>query len=95
MQPPLGAWNAHFPDAAQARDEAPFTGAWKKRAGVVRHGFTHFELELEVYVGVFRARPNGEGIWLARADLSGAALPTVMQKVIAHALDEGGPLFRG
>ena len=56
-------------------------------------GFTHFQLEMEVYVATFKARPNGEGAWFAQADLGSAALPTVMRKVIAHALDEGGPLF--
>jgi A/G-specific adenine glycosylase len=93
LQPPLGAWNAKFPTAGVARDQAPFTGAWKKKAGIVRHGFTHFELEMEVYVATFKARPNGEGAWFAPADFPGIALPTVMRKVIAHALDGGGPLF--
>ena len=94
LQPPLGAWNAHFPDMDEAREQAPFTGAWRRRAGVVRHGFTHFELEMEVYVATFRARPNGAGTWIAQDALSTAALPTVMRKVIDHALDEGGPLFQ-
>lgn len=94
LQPPLGPWNAHFPGTAEAREQAPFTGAWRKRSGIVRHGFTHFELEMEVYVATFRALPNGEGAWIARDALSTAALPTVMRKVIDHALDEGGPLFQ-
>jgi A/G-specific adenine glycosylase len=93
LQPPLGEWRAEFPDRETALSEAPFTGAWKKRAGLVRHGFTHFELELEVYVARFRARPNGEGLWLTSRQLETAALPTVMRKTIRHALDEGGPLF--
>jgi A/G-specific adenine glycosylase len=94
LQPPLGPWNAAFPTPADAREQAPFTGAWKKKAGVVRHGFTHFELEMEVWVAAFKARPNGEGAWFARGDLATAALPTVMRKVIEHALDAGGPLFQ-
>ena len=93
LQPPLGAWTAAFPKPAVAKEQAPFTGTWKKRSGIVRHGFTHFQLEMEVYVATFTARPNGEGTWVARGDLPGAALPTVMRKVIAHALGEGGPLF--
>jgi A/G-specific adenine glycosylase len=93
LQPPLGAWNATFPDDAAAREQAPFTGAWKKKLGVVRHGFTHFQLEMEVYVAAFKARPNGEGRWFARDELAAAALPTVMRKVIDHALDTNAPLF--
>jgi hypothetical protein len=49
---------------------------------------------MEVYVASFTARPNGEGAWFAQSELALAALPTVMRKVIDHALDEGGPLFK-
>jgi A/G-specific adenine glycosylase len=51
----------------------------------VRHVFTHFVLELEVWAARYRSRPNGEGFWLAPEKLKEAALPTVMRKVIAHA----------
>jgi A/G-specific adenine glycosylase len=94
LQPPLGEWRTEFPDRDRALNEAPFRGAWKKRPGIVRHGFTHFELELEIYAAQFRGRPNGEGFWLDSAQVETAALPTVMRKVIAHALDDAGPLFR-
>jgi A/G-specific adenine glycosylase len=93
LQPPLGAWCAEFPDRKAALAEAPFTGAWSKKPGFVRHGFTHFELEIEVYVGHFRARPNGEGRWLNSAELAASALPTVMRKLIEHALDVDAPLL--
>jgi A/G-specific adenine glycosylase len=93
LQPPLGAWRASFPDRKTALAEAPFTGAWSKKPGFVRHGFTHFELEMEVYVANFRARPNGEGRWLSREEVRHAALPTVMRKLIEHALDVDAPLL--
>ena len=86
LQPPLGPWQAEFPAPATARRDAPFAGEWRKKLGIVRHGFTHFELELEVYVAHFEGRPTGEGRWLAPQELKGAALPTVMRKVIAHAV---------
>lgn len=82
LQPPLSEWGNDFPGDA---DEAPFTGVWVKRPGVVRHGFTHFELELEVYAATFARRPNGEGRWISAADMASAALPTVMRKLIVHA----------
>jgi A/G-specific adenine glycosylase len=91
LQPPLSEWRTRFPDSDAALTQAPFRAAWRKKPGMVRHGFTHFELEMEVYVANFRARPNGEGKWLAPGELGTAALPTVMRKVIAHALDEGRP----
>jgi A/G-specific adenine glycosylase len=93
LQPPLGAWGEVFPELSVAIETAPFAGSWSKRPGFVNHGFTHFELELEVYVANFHARPNGEGMWYAPNELKGAALPTVMRKVISHARDAGGPLF--
>jgi A/G-specific adenine glycosylase len=93
LQPPLGEWRAEFPDRETAMAQAPFTGTWSKKPGFVCHGFTHFELEMEVYVGHFRARPNGEGIWLSTAEVRHAALPTVMRKLIEHALDADAPLL--
>jgi A/G-specific adenine glycosylase len=85
MQPPLGAWTEAFPSAADAIAQAPFKAKWKKRLGIVRHGFTHFELEIEVYVAEIAKRPDVEGRWVA--DLSTAALPTVMKKIVLHARD--------
>ncbi len=94
LQPPLGEWSEKFPSSKSAIEAAPFTGDWSRKPGMVRHVFTHFELEMEVYVAEFRRRPNGEGFWLARDEMKAAALPTVMRKIIDHALDEDAPLFR-
>ena len=93
LEPPLGKWSEAFPVRAEAVVEAPFMGNWVEKSGIVRHVFTHFVLELQVWVARFKSRPNGEGVWLLPQELKGAALPTVMRKVIEHALDEGGPLF--
>ncbi len=84
MQPPLGPWTEDFPSKAEAMKQAPFKADWKKRPGTVRHGFTHFELEIEVYVAEIAKRPKVEGKWTC--SLSGVALPTVMRKLIAHAV---------
>ena len=58
LEPPLGPWAEDFPSNAKARKQAPFQAAWTKRPGIVRHGFTHFELEIEVYVAVVAKRPT-------------------------------------
>jgi A/G-specific adenine glycosylase len=55
---------------------------------VVRHGFTHFDLELSVLAGEVRAGYS-KGRWVALDALGGEALPTLMKKVVAHA--RGGP----
>jgi A/G-specific adenine glycosylase len=62
--------------------------AWRRVAGVVRHVFTHFPLELSVYAADVPARtPAPPGTrWVALASLSGEALPSVMRKVVALAL---------
>ncbi len=80
MQPPLGPWTEAFPSRVAAMKQAPFKADWKKRVGVVRHGFTHFELEIEVYEATVDKHPKVEGQWVA--DLSRAALPTVMRKIV-------------
>jgi A/G-specific adenine glycosylase len=63
--------------------------AWRRRAGVVRHVFTHFPLELSVYVAELPAgTPAPSGMrWIATAEISGEALPSLMRKVVAHALE--------
>ncbi len=92
---PTTAWYAEF-DTARALSAAPaftlpYGGScavrWRRMAGVVSHVFTHFPLELVV----FAARvPNSCGApdgmwWIAPADVAGAALPSLMRKVLAHA----------
>jgi A/G-specific adenine glycosylase len=58
LQPPLGPWTESFPSSARALEQAPFAAKWKKRPGIVRHGFTHFELEVEVYVAEVGGHPR-------------------------------------
>ena len=93
LEPPLGPWEENFPSAAKAMQQAPFAAHWKKRVGLVRHGFTHFELEIEVYAAALAKRPKTAGQWVAPEKLRDVALPTVMRKIVELGLDEGGPLF--
>ena len=58
LEPPLGPWSEDFPSGAKALQQAPFEAAWRKRPGIVRHGFTHFELEVEVYAAEVAKRPT-------------------------------------
>jgi A/G-specific adenine glycosylase len=53
--------------------------------------FTHFPLELTVFVApAARATRAPQGArWVKLADLPGEALPSVMRKVLGHALEEG------
>ena len=54
----LGRGREDFPSHAKALKQAPFKAEWKKRPGIVRHGFTHFELEIEVYAALELSSPN-------------------------------------
>jgi A/G-specific adenine glycosylase len=58
LQPPLGPWGDDFPSAEEALAQAPFQAKWRKLPGIVRHGFTHFELEIEVWVVEVSSRPK-------------------------------------
>jgi A/G-specific adenine glycosylase len=95
-EPPMSPWEKDFPK--EPFDHAPLKAKYRKLPGLVRHGFTHFELELEVYRtdGVAAAKANGAGEWAPLAALADFALPSVMSKVIDHALTDrdAGPLFR-
>jgi A/G-specific adenine glycosylase len=88
---PGSEWSHDF-DPAGALRSAPHLSAkaqWRRLPGVVRHVFTHFPLELAVFdVLVPRPTPAPKGArWVKLADLPGEALPNVMRKVLAHALD--------
>ncbi len=86
MQPPLGPWAADFPSEPEALEQAPFAASWKRCPGFVRHQFTHFELEIEVYSARLARRPRTQGRWVQADALGEAALPTVMRKIIEHGL---------
>jgi A/G-specific adenine glycosylase len=82
-------------DEASALGAAPSLGAgqgvcatrWRRLPGVVTHVFTHFPLELLVFraeVPATTAAPGGMR-WIAAAEVGGAAFPSLMRKVLAHA----------
>jgi A/G-specific adenine glycosylase len=79
---PTSAWTASL-DGETGIETAPFGAGWRC-CGAVRHVFTHFELELEVY----RAETDlatPDGYWWS-PDYKAEALPTLMKKVIETAI---------
>jgi A/G-specific adenine glycosylase len=79
---PGTSWGADF----GAEADAPLDANYQKISGVVRHAFTHFELELQVYFAEGVAKRTGQWVWAPLDDLSKFALPNVMLKVLKHAL---------
>jgi A/G-specific adenine glycosylase len=82
------------------RDHAPLRAEWRAVPGLVEHTFTHFQLELAVHSAEVSAEAKlaksaepERCRWVHIRDLHSAALPSVMRKVLAHAL-EAKPLAR-
>ena len=83
LELPGTAWREAAWSDAEAVGAVPQGGNWRA-AGMVSHGFTHFELVLKVFVS--RAeRIEAEGIVVAAAAVDGAALPAVMRRCAAVA----------
>lgn len=85
MEVPSSDWTSTAIDEAAARRAAPLAVAWRALPGVVRHGFTHFVLELGVWKAKAGRAAPCEGEWVKPDALPGTALPTLMRKVLAHA----------
>lgn len=80
----LGGMRALPDDGWSARGDghgdAPLAGAWKA-GGVVRHSFTHFDLELGVAIHAGDAPAlSGEGEWWPVTEIEQAGLPTLFAK---------------
>jgi len=86
MEVPSSDWVSGALDRAAAEKAAPVSARWSALPGVVRHSFTHFDLELMVLTGKTRAT-KVEGVWVQPDALDTQALPTVMKKVIAFAMN--------
>ena len=86
MEVPSTDWREAPWQAAEARRAAPFARGWRPLPGLVRHTFTHFQLELEVWAGRAAGEEDIDGRWVALDGLAGEALPSVMRKVVHHAL---------
>ncbi len=87
---PSSAWREGKLVVADALTEAPVPANWKILEGGVRHTFTHFHLELVVAHATAAtsrlAKLSPGTAWVTLDKLTERALPTVMRKVIAHAV---------
>lgn len=95
LEVPSTAWAEGSSHLVGASRVAPVRGDWWRVPGGVVHTFTHFRLELAVHRAIvpidaeltFWAEPE-RCRWVHRRDLGAAALPSVMRKVVQHALKE-------
>lgn len=94
MEVPTSRWeDGAMPDIPAVSAQAPVKAAWTLLAGVVRHSFTHFDLEIQVATAAMSGR-GGVDRWVAPAALAQEALPSVMRKIIRHAQTSAGGSFR-
>ncbi len=95
LEVPSTDWGDEILPTDMALGAAPVRGDWWPVPDTVVHTFTHFRLELQVIRAIvpvnttltFWAEPD-RCRWVPRRDLHKSALPTVMRKIIAHALKE-------
>lgn len=91
---PTTEWRAKKWAKAEAEKVSPHTATWAVLPGVVEHTFTHFHLELQVWVGrLSRAtlRPKADAIWADVPSIADQGLPNVMQKVVRHVVGQKTP----
>jgi A/G-specific adenine glycosylase len=96
---PTTVWTKDF-EARQAGADAPRLDgvrlSWRTLPGVVRHVFTHFPLELNVRrARAPQAAKAPEGMrFVPLARVHAEALPSLMRKVISHAIPEIDKIVR-
>lgn len=86
IEVPTSDFRAGPPTSAEAAAAAPLPGTWRALDGTVVHVFTHFELRLTVMTARIGSRAGTPGIWSTVPGLKDHALPTLMKKVVRHAL---------
>jgi A/G-specific adenine glycosylase len=98
---PTTEWTADFderdvlqsaPQFSTTRGDGKNGVRWRRIPGVVWHVFTHFPLELSVYVAELpaTARAPKNARWVKISEFDGEAVPSLMRKVVAHAVDTLG-----
>lgn len=86
MEIPSTAWGETAVKLETARADAPLAAQWREVPGMVRHTFTHFHLEMRLVAARTGPNPLARGIWCPLDQLGDQALPTLMRKIVRHAL---------
>ena len=80
MELPGTAWEDVPPGDPPA---FPLPGRWSRVPGRVRHPFTHFALELELWRGEVEAPADQPG-WYLPAEMAGLALSSLTRRLLRH-----------
>jgi len=85
LEVPSTPWRDEVWPLDDALSHAPVAGDWRLLPDVVRHGFTHFTIDLSVALLVAESE-TPSGAWHHPDEFERLALPTLTRKVIRHAL---------
>lgn len=92
IEVPSTGWGPAMPTRATALKAVPIAADWSPLPGQVRHVFTHFELNLAVWTaGLSEGAERISGLWVTPDRFGEHALPSVMQKVVRHAMRHHRP----
>ncbi|MEL6622649.1 MAG: A/G-specific adenine glycosylase [Pseudomonadota bacterium] len=94
LEVPSTDWVRESESTASSARAVPVKAKWLSLPGTVVHTFTHFRLELDVRFALVDQETSltiwADGArcrWVHRRDLDRQALPSVMKKILAHALN--------
>jgi A/G-specific adenine glycosylase len=79
IEVPTTPWRTRAWRAGEIAAHAPLPARWRRLPGLVKHSFTHFDLEVAVVAG--RVGDGLGGAWHTSAQFAELALPTVMKKI--------------
>ncbi|TQV83948.1 A/G-specific adenine glycosylase [Denitrobaculum tricleocarpae] len=88
MEIPSTPWREEAWSEGEVMSHLPYPTEWRELPGMVRHTFTHFHFEIDVWAG--RVGRDSEALndskWVSIDGLAEEALPSVMRKIVKHAL---------
>lgn len=90
MEVPSTPWREESWREGEAISHLPYPAEWQELPGMVRHTFTHFHFEIDVWAGQVaqetEALPDSK--WVSVDALQNEALPSVMRKIVKLALKQ-------
>lgn len=90
MEIPSTPWREEAWGEGEALGHIPYAAEWQALPGMVRHTFTHFHFEIDVWAG--QVAPDTEALpeskWVALDGLTDEALPSVMRKIVKLAVKQ-------
>lgn len=89
LEIPSTPWREDTWTPVDAARHAPLSCDWRPLRGTVRHTFTHFHLDLTVAAGMAKGGEYPGCRWIPAEELPDEALPTVMKKIVRHAMNHG------